>query len=92
MQYKAIHKILPVLLLAQGQVQDDPNSQLVPPDSTEMDIMLIQIAAGAGQSVRNGTDILFAGWTNRTANNDAAYNFLISSSRRWTIVINTTNR
>jgi YD repeat-containing protein len=78
-------------LTASGQVQDDPNSPLVPLDSTEIDNILIQIAAGAGQNVRNGTIGLLTAGSNRTGNSDAAYNFLVNN-RGWTIVIDTTDR
>jgi hypothetical protein len=78
-------------MTASGQVQDDPNSPLVPLDSTEIDNILIQIAAGAGPTVSNGAIGIISGGSNRTDASTAAYNYLVNS-RGWTITIDTTTR
>ena len=76
-------------VIASGQVQANGSSQLVPLDSTEIDNIINQIAAGAGQVVTNGTIGIVTGGSNRTSNSTAAYNFLVNT-RGWNIVINTT--
>jgi len=78
-------------MTASGQVQDDATSPLVPLDSTEIDNIIIQIAAGGGQSVKNGIINITTGGTDRTSASDAAYNYLVNN-RGWTITINTTAR
>jgi len=77
-------------LIASGQVQADGSSPLVPLDSTEIDNIINQIAAGAGQSVRNGSINIVTGGTSPTSNSAAAITTL--TSKGWTIVINTTAR
>jgi YD repeat-containing protein len=77
-------------LIASGQVQDDASSPLVPLNSTEIDNIINQIAAGAGQSVRNGTINIVTGGTSPTLNSSAAITTL--TGKGWTININTTAR
>jgi len=69
---------------------NDPNSPLVPLSPTVLDNALIQIAAGAGRQVSNGSMLLQTGGSNRTAASDAAYNLLVGKG--WTIIIDTTTR
>jgi hypothetical protein len=79
-----------VQLVASSQVQDDPTSPLVPLDSTEIDNVFIQVAAGAGLTVSNGTLAMVTGGSIRTHASDAAYNLLVSKG--WTIGFDTTTR
>jgi len=66
--------------------QDDSNSPLIPLDSTVMDNILNQIAAGAGQSVTNGTIVLDAGGGTRSNSSYLAVQSLLLKG--WTIIIN----
>jgi YD repeat-containing protein len=65
--------------------QDDVNSPLIPIPSATIDAILNQVAAGAGQSVSNGTIYLFTGGSARTSNSDAAVATL--TAKGWTISI-----
>ena len=65
--------------------QDDQNSALIPMTSTEIDNILIQVAAGAGQTVSNGFIGLGSGSGNRTSASDAAVALL--KSKGWTIYL-----
>jgi len=66
--------------------QDDSNSPLIPLATSEIDNILSQIAAGAGQSVTNGTIILDAGGGTKSPSSDTAVQLLLSKG--WTIIIN----
>jgi hypothetical protein len=66
--------------------QDDSNSPLIPLDTGVINNILIQVAAGAGQSVTNGTIVLDAGGGTRDGGSYTAVQFLLS--RNWTIIIN----
>ena len=77
-------------IVASGQVQNNASSPLIPLDSTEIDNIIIQIAAGAGQYVKNGILGITTGGTNKTSASAAAYTFLINKG--WTITIDTTDR
>jgi hypothetical protein len=66
--------------------QDDSNSPLIPMTSTVINAILNQVAAGAGQTVYNGTLLLDSGGGTRTSASDAAVQTLISKG--WAITIN----
>lgn len=57
----------------------------IPIPSTVIDNVIIQIAAGSGQTVTNGGIFFRTGGTNRTTASDAAVTFL--QSKGWTITI-----
>jgi hypothetical protein len=78
-------------LFAAGQNRNDPNSPLIPLDPAEIDNVLIQIAAGAGQVGVNGSINIVTGGSNRTGNSNAAYN-LLTTQKGWSINIDTTTR
>ena len=86
----SLKNLITFSLIASSQNQNNPTSPLVPLDSTEIDNILIQIAAGAGQVSVNGGIGILTGGSNRTSNSDPAYNYLIG--RGWTIYIDTTTR
>ena len=82
-----LHQLKSFLLYATTQNhQDDPNSPLIPIPGPVIDSILNQIAAGAGQTVNNGTIGIFAGGSMRGPGSDAAVQFLLS--RGWVIAIN----
>jgi hypothetical protein len=66
--------------------QDDHSSPLVQIPSSALDAILNQVAAGAGQSVSNGTIWLDAGGSTRTNNSYTAVQLLLSKG--WVIYIN----
>jgi hypothetical protein len=66
--------------------QDDPNSPLIPLDTNVINNILIQVAAGAGQRVTNGTIILDAGGGTRDGGSDTAVQSLLNKG--WIITIN----
>jgi len=82
-----LHQLKSFLLYATTQNhQDDPNSPLIPIPGPVIDSILNQIAAGAGQTVSNGTIGIFAGGSTRGSGSDAAVQFLLSKG--WVIAIN----
>ena len=66
--------------------QDDSGSPLVSIPPAILDAILIQVAAGAGQSVNNGTIILASGGSARSGSSNTAVQTLLSKG--WTIYIN----
>jgi hypothetical protein len=62
-----------------------PSDPFVPLSTSEMDSILIQIAAGAGQHVTNGSLAIFTGGGTLSAASTPAMDFLIS--RGWTVYI-----
>jgi YD repeat-containing protein len=59
-------------------------------NSTEIDNIINQIAAGAGRTVNYGTIVIVTGGANRTSNSDAAFRVL--TGKGWQINIDTTSR
>jgi YD repeat-containing protein len=58
---------------------------LIPIPSTVIDNVIVQIAAGSGQTVTNGGIFIRTGGTSRTTASDAAVTFL--QSKGWTITV-----
>jgi hypothetical protein len=87
----ALTKLNTVVIVATTQDhQDDPASPLVPLGSPEIDSIIIQIAAGAGQTVSNGLLYLYAGGGVRTHASDTAVAWL--NSKNWGVYINVTKQ
>jgi hypothetical protein len=64
----------------------EPGGPYTPLDSTEVDNIINQIAAGAGQTVSNGTIAIFSGGSAaRTSASLASYNALVSKG--WQVII-----
>jgi hypothetical protein len=66
--------------------QDDHSSPLVPIPSSVIDNIINQIAAGAGQTVNNGSIDVESGGPSRTSASDAAVSLL--KSRGWVVAVN----
>jgi hypothetical protein len=62
------------------------NNPLVPIQTSVIDNIINQVAAGSGQYIINGTLGVSSAGNNRSSASDAAFNLL--KSKGWTIVIN----
>jgi len=83
----ALHQLNLFILSATTQNhQDDPNSPLLPIPQPVIDSIFIQIAAGAGQTVSNGTISLVTGGPTPGSAGQSAIQFLLSKG--WFIYIN----
>jgi YD repeat-containing protein len=85
-----LHYLNAFTLYASSQVQSIPSTPLVPLGQSEIDSILIQIWAGAGQTVSNGRIHIVTGGTTSSSASAFASSQLISKG--WAIVIDTTTR
>ena len=81
----SLKKLSTITLVATRQNHINDISPPIPIDISVIDNLLIQVAAGSGQFVSNGTIRLITGGTSRSSASDAAYNLLLSKG--WAISI-----
>ena len=73
----------------QNHTNDPTNNPVIPLPPYVIDNVLIQIAAGSGQTVSNGVIYIYTPGSDRTSNSDAAVSQL--KAKGWTITITGVN-